>query len=49
MIILSCRKLVACPTENSQVYAFSTNIFLTYVHVQLYPVTGKIKKKCYMY
>ena len=45
MIILSCRKLVDCPTENSQVYTFSTNIFLTSVHVQLYPVTGKTYKK----
>ena len=44
-----CRKLVSCPTENSQVYTFSTNIFLTSVHVQLYPVTGKIYKKNYIY
>ena len=41
-----CQKLVGCPTENSQVYTFSTNIFLTSVHVQLYPVTGKIYKIC---
>ena len=49
MIIICCRKLFACPTENSQVYTFSTNIFLMYVHVQLYPVTGEIYKKSYMY
>ena len=30
-----CRKLVGYPTKNSQVYTFSTNIFLTPVHVQL--------------
>ena len=39
-----CQKPVGCPTENSQVYAFSTNISLTSVHVQLYPVAGKIYK-----
>ena len=44
-----CQKLVGCPTKNPQVYTFSTNIFLTSVHVQLYPVTGKIYKKNYMY
>ena len=48
LLKLYCRKLVGCPTENSQVYTFSTNIFLTSVHVQLYPVTGKIYKK-YIY
>ena len=40
-----CWKLVGCPIENPQVYTFSTNIFLTSVHVQLYPVTGKTYKK----
>ena len=40
-----CRKLVGCPTENSQVYMFSTNIFLTSVHVQLYPSLVKFTKK----
>ena len=44
-----CRKLVGCPTENSQVYTLSTSISLTSIHVQLYPVTGKIYKKIYMY
>ena len=44
-----CRKLVGCPTENSQVYMFSTNIFLTSVHVQLHPVTGKTYKINYIY
>ena len=44
-----CRKLIDCPTENSQVYTFSINIFLTPVHVQPYPVTGKIYKKNYIY
>ena len=43
------RKLAGCPTENSQVYTFSTNIFLTSVHVQPYPVTGKIYKENYVY
>ena len=44
-----CSKLVDCPTEKSQVYMFSTNIFLTFVHVQLYPITGRIyKKKLYI-
>ena len=46
---MTCRKLVGCPTENSQVYTFSTNIFLTSVQVQLYLITGKIyKKKLYI-
>ena len=45
-----CRKLVGCPTEKSQVNTFSTNIFLTSVQVQLYPVTGKTyKNEIYMY
>ena len=44
-----CRKLVACATQNSQVYTFSTNVFLTSVHVQLYPITGKIYKKGYIH
>ena len=33
----------------TQVYTFSTNIFLTSVHVQLYPVIDKIYKKDYIY
>ena len=44
-----CWKLVYCPTEKSQVYPFSTNNFLTSVHVKVYPVTGKIyNKKLYI-
>ena len=44
-----CWKLVDCPIEKSQVYPFSTNIFLTVIYVQLYPVTGKIyNKKLYI-
>ena len=33
----------------TQIYTFSTNIFLTSIHVQLYPVTGKIYKKKTIY
>ena len=42
--VLLCQKLVGCPTGNSQVHAFSNDIFLPSVHVQLYPITGKICK-----
>ena len=44
-----CRKLVGCPTENSQVHRFSAKIFLRSVHVQHYPVTDKFTKKHYIY
>ena len=46
---MHCWKLGDCPTEKSQVYPFSTNIFLTSVHAQLSPVTSKIyNKKLYI-
>ena len=41
-----CWKLVGCPTENSQVYTFSTNIFLTSIRAQLH---RKIYKRNYMH